>query len=77
MTHSVCIHVAQVLLVLSALNWGLVGLWGLDLVSLFFGVGTSSSTVLYLLAGGAAIYYTVDKVWVPVTKYVTSFLHAA
>lgn len=48
--------VAIVLLVVGGLNWGLVGLFELDLVASLFGEMTVLSRVVYGLVGLSAIY---------------------
>ena len=49
--------VVGILLVVGGLNWGLVGLFNLDVVATIFG-GTAAlgSKVVYILIGIAAIY---------------------
>lgn len=47
--------VAWVLTVIGALNWGLVGLFGIDLVALLFGAGTTIATIIYDLVGLSAL----------------------
>lgn len=51
--------VALILVLVGALNWGLVGLFNLDLVALLFGAMTMISRVVYVLVGLAAIYMAV------------------
>ena len=69
--------VASAILVAGGLNWGLVGLLQVDLVSLFFGVDTLISTALYLVTGAAAVYYTVVKVRVPLMQRYGHFMRTA
>jgi uncharacterized protein len=45
-----------ILLVIGGINWGLVGLLGLDLVALLFGPMTLISRIVYILVGVAAVY---------------------
>ena len=47
---------ALILLVVGGLNWGLVGLLRLNLVSAILGEGSLLSTVVYLLVGASALY---------------------
>jgi len=53
---------AWVLVIVGAINWGLVGLGGLffdgeiNLVSIIFGAGSTASYVVYLLVGVSAVY---------------------
>ncbi len=55
--------VAYSLLLIGALNWGLVGLFGLDLVGVV--LGTILSRLVYSLVGLAAIYdiVAVKSIW--------------
>ena len=48
--------VANVLLLVGGLNWGLVGLLETDLVGELFGFGSGLSRVVYTLVGVAAVY---------------------
>lgn len=49
--------VAQILLIIGGLNWGLVGLFQLDLVAELFGGQTAPiARLIYVLVGLAAIY---------------------
>ncbi|HET9334410.1 MAG TPA: DUF378 domain-containing protein [Gemmatimonadota bacterium] len=50
--------IAAVLLVIGGLNWGLVGLTGLDLVAVLFGTGSGAARAVYALVGLAAVYQT-------------------
>lgn len=48
--------IAAVLLVVGGLNWGLVGLFGFDLVATLFGEMSVASRAVYGLVGLAAVY---------------------
>jgi uncharacterized membrane protein YuzA (DUF378 family) len=48
--------IVAVLLVVGGLNWGLVGLFGFDLVATIFGNMSLLSRIVYLLVGASAIY---------------------
>lgn len=54
---------ALVLVVIGALNWGLVGLFDFNLVSAIFGVDTFLSNLIYIVVGIAGLYtiWTVVK----------------
>ncbi len=54
-------RIAYILMVVGAINWGLIGLFGLDVVALLFG-GSSSllSRIVYVLVGISAIVYTAS-----------------
>lgn len=47
---------AAVLLFVGGLNWGAVGLAGIDLVATLFGNGSGVSRIVYSLVGLAAVY---------------------
>ncbi len=51
--------VALVLVIIGGVNWGLIGLFNLDLVSTLFGVMTLFTRVVYVLVGISAIYTLV------------------
>ena len=50
---------AIVLVIIGALNWGLVGAFKFDLVAVLFGDMTVLSRIVYDLVGLAAIYLAV------------------
>lgn len=47
--------IALALLVIGGINWGLVGLFGFDLVAAIFGDMSALSRVVYVLVGIAAL----------------------
>jgi hypothetical protein len=49
---------AAVLLIVGGLNWGLFGLFGIDLVAALFG-GSVLATIVYALVGLAAVYQAI------------------
>lgn len=49
-------YVALILLIIGGLNWGLVGVFGFDLVAALLGAGTMLARVVYIVVGLAAIY---------------------
>lgn len=55
--------IAMTLLIIGGLNWGLVGLFDLDLVAALFGEGSALARVVYVLVGLSALYsiYTASK----------------
>ncbi|GAB3549459.1 hypothetical protein GCM10027343_31250 [Noviherbaspirillum agri] len=55
--------IAMTLLIIGGLNWGLVGLFDVDLVATLFGEGSGLSRVVYMLVGLSALYsiYTASK----------------
>ncbi|MDP2856441.1 MAG: DUF378 domain-containing protein [Bacillota bacterium] len=48
--------IARVLLIIGGLNWGLVGVFRMNLVTSIFGEGAMASNVVYGLVGIAALY---------------------
>ena len=48
--------VAAILVVVGAVNWGLVGAARTDLVALLFGAGSLLSSVVYISVGLAGLY---------------------
>lgn len=51
--------IALILVVIGALNWGLIGLFDLDVVSSLFGDMTTLSRVIYILVGLAGLVLAV------------------
>lgn len=50
---------ALILVIIGGLNWGLVGLFGFDLVAWLFASIPVIGTIIYILVGLAAIYMIV------------------
>lgn len=48
--------IALILVIIGGLNWGLVGLLGLDLVATLFGAMSVISKLVYILVGLSAVY---------------------
>lgn len=53
------ISVAFLLVIIGALNWGLVGLFAFDLVAAIFGEMTVASRIVYTLVGLSALCLVV------------------
>jgi len=51
-----------VLLIVGGLNWGLVGLFGFDLVAAIFGAMSPLSRIVYALVGLSALWQIVPLV---------------
>ena len=49
--------IAWVLVVVGAINWGLVGAFNFDLVAALFGSMTLASRIVYVLVGLAGLYF--------------------
>ena len=50
---------AVILSIVGAINWGLVGLFGFDLVAAIFGGMSVLSRIVYVLVGIAGVYLAV------------------
>lgn len=48
--------IVLILLIIGGINWGLVGLFGFNLVEAIFGVGSFLTSIIYLVVGLSAIY---------------------
>lgn len=55
--------IAMVLLIVGGLNWGMVGLFNVDVVAALFGTQSALSRIIYTLVGLSALYsiYTSSK----------------
>ena len=49
-------YTALTLVIIGAINWGLIGIFRLDLVSLLFGNMTWISRIIYTLVGLSGLY---------------------
>ncbi len=49
-------YIALVLVVIGAINWGLIGFFSFDLVSAIFGDMTVVSRIIYALVGVSGLY---------------------
>lgn len=49
-------YIAMVLLIVGGLNWGMVGLFDIDVVSTLFGPDSALTRVIFVLVGLAALY---------------------
>jgi uncharacterized membrane protein YuzA (DUF378 family) len=59
MRSDVVILIAMVLVLVGALNWGLVGAFNFDLVAVLFGKLPIVAKVIYILIGIAAVYLII------------------
>lgn len=48
--------VSYALIIIGALNWGLVGFFGFNVVSALFGAMTTPTRIIYAIVGVAALY---------------------
>jgi uncharacterized membrane protein YuzA (DUF378 family) len=51
--------ITLVLLIVGGLNWGLVGLFGFDLVAALFGEMSMLSRIVYTLVGASALWQLI------------------
>jgi uncharacterized membrane protein YuzA (DUF378 family) len=51
--------ITLVLVIIGGINWGLVGLFNLDLVAAIFGAGSGLSRIVYVLVGLSALYQLI------------------
>lgn len=51
--------VTLLLVIVGGLNWGLVGLFGFDLVAALFGDASILSRAVYVLVGASALYQVI------------------
>lgn len=49
-------YISLVLVVIGAINWGLIGLFQIDLVRIIFGEMSMLSRIVYVLVGIAGLY---------------------
>lgn len=49
----------MVLLIVGGLNWGLVGLFGFDLVAAIFGEMSALTRIVYVLVGASALWQLI------------------
>lgn len=66
--------VALVLVIIGAINWGLVGLFnGFDFVEAFFGELSALSRIVYILVGLSGIYLVITPLLA--TKFAKGMFH--
>lgn len=65
-------------LIIGGLNWGMIGLFDVNLVSAIFGAETFLSRVIYILVGFAAVYdiVTIKAIWKRWNIHMTTASHA-
>ena len=51
--------ITLILLIVGGLNWGLVGLFGFDLVAAIFGAGSGFARAVYVLVGLSAVWQAI------------------
>lgn len=55
----IVLKIAYILVMIGALSWGIIGLFGIDFVARLFGAGTPGTRAVYILIGVAAIIMLV------------------
>ena len=48
--------IALILVIIGAINWGLIGLFNFNLVDTIFGIGSAISRVIYTLVGLSGLW---------------------
>lgn len=56
MTKNALDWIATILVIIGGINWGLIGLFGFNLVEFLFGDFTLLTRLIYILVGLAALY---------------------
>lgn len=54
--------ITLLLLIVGGINWGLVGLFGFDLVAALFGEMSPLSRMVYILVGASAVWQIVPLI---------------
>ena len=49
-------RIALILIIIGAINWGLIGLFNFNLVDFLFGEGSILSKIVYILVGIASLW---------------------
>lgn len=57
--HGIILQISYVLVIIGALSWGIIGLFGIDFIARLFGAGTPGTRVIYILIGIAAIFMLI------------------
>jgi len=58
--HPLIGYISYILVIFGALNWGLVGVLGVDLIARIFGAGSVGAKIMYILIGVAAIVMLIS-----------------
>ncbi|HUX79642.1 MAG TPA: DUF378 domain-containing protein [Alphaproteobacteria bacterium] len=57
--HHIIGLIAYILVIIGALNWGMVGVFNLDVIARLFGPGSLGAKIFYILIGVAGIVMLV------------------
>jgi uncharacterized membrane protein YuzA (DUF378 family) len=60
-THYYIGLVCFILVIFGALNWGMVGVFGIDVVARLFGPGNIGAKIVYILIGAAGIIMLIMR----------------
>jgi uncharacterized membrane protein YuzA (DUF378 family) len=52
-------QIARILIMLGALNWGMIGVFGINVIERIFGPGSKGERVMYILIGVAGLYILI------------------
>ena len=55
-------QITLLLVIVGGLNWGLVGLFGFDLVAAIFGQMSALSRLVYILVGASALWQLIPLI---------------
>jgi uncharacterized membrane protein YuzA (DUF378 family) len=58
--HPLIGYISYILVIVGALNWGLVGVLGVDLIARIFGTGSVGAKIMYILIGVSAIVLLIS-----------------
>lgn len=53
--------ISYIFVIIGALNWGLVGLFNIDLVALLFGEMTLLARIIYIIVGVSAVIFLLTS----------------
>jgi uncharacterized membrane protein YuzA (DUF378 family) len=59
--------ICQLIVVIAGIDWGLIGIFKLDLVTKFLGVG-DIVRIVYIIVGAAAVYLLLDLIFAKTKK---------
>lgn len=57
--------IALILIIVGGLNWGIIGLFNLDVIAFLFGPMSTLSRSIYMLVGMSAVWIAVTYLYTP------------
>ena len=57
--------IALILIIVGGLNWGIIGLFNLDIIAFLFGPMSTLSRSIYMLVGMSAVWIAVTYLYTP------------